>query len=107
MSTTRESESAAEPQATSPAVPSAAQAVEDVEAVPASPGGAEGDAEEGGKVVAPARPVSASAARLIFDDPLSQRSSDDTDRGWGERPTGGDSAGDLARFLDEKPPHHL
>ncbi|MFH8346159.1 hypothetical protein [Streptomyces sp. NPDC018045] len=46
-------------------------------------------------------------AVLVFDDPLSQRSADDTDRGWGERPTGGDSAADLARFLDEKPPHHL
>ncbi|MFP3991878.1 hypothetical protein U9R90_31280 [Streptomyces sp. E11-3] len=47
--------------------------------------------------------------RLVFDDPLDQQSSDDTDRGWGERPTaGGDSsAADLARFLDEKPPHHL
>ncbi|WP_415950161.1 hypothetical protein [Streptomyces sp. KLOTTS4A1] len=45
---------------------------------------------------------------LAFDDPLDQQSSDDTDRGWGERPTsGGDSAADLARFLDEKPPHHI
>ncbi|MEJ8669777.1 hypothetical protein AB5J55_17765 [Streptomyces sp. R11] len=45
---------------------------------------------------------------LVFDDPLDQQSSDDTDRGWGERPgTGGDSAADLKRFLDEKPPHHL
>ncbi|GAA3059564.1 hypothetical protein [Streptomyces glomeratus] len=45
---------------------------------------------------------------LVFDDPLSRPSSDDTDRGWGEGagPTG-DSAADLARFLDEKPPHHL
>ncbi|MFE9445950.1 hypothetical protein ACFYO2_45190 [Streptomyces sp. NPDC006602] len=43
---------------------------------------------------------------LIFDDPLDQQSSDDTDRGWGERP-GTDSAADLKRFLDEKPPHHL
>ncbi|MEU5022758.1 hypothetical protein [Streptomyces milbemycinicus] len=53
------------------------------------------------------------AAALIFDDPLAQQSSDDTDRGWGERASGGgvgdgaDSAADLARFLDEKPPHHL
>ncbi|GAA2328675.1 hypothetical protein [Streptomyces cuspidosporus] len=50
------------------------------------------------------------SAALIFDDPLAQRSSDDTDRGWGERQAGGDtadSAADLARFLDEKPPHHL
>ncbi|MGI5482289.1 hypothetical protein [Streptomyces lavendofoliae] len=44
---------------------------------------------------------------LIFDDPLDQPSADDTDRGWGERPPAGDSAADLARFLDEKPPHHL
>ncbi len=46
---------------------------------------------------------------LVFDDPLGQQSSDDSDQGWGERtPTGsGDSAADLARFLDEKPPHHL
>ncbi|WP_432143108.1 hypothetical protein [Streptomyces sp. bgisy084] len=55
--------------------------------------------------VRPAAPRS--AAKLIFDDPLNQQSSDDTDRGWGERPAGGDSAADLARFLDEKPPHHL
>jgi hypothetical protein len=46
-------------------------------------------------------------AALIFDDPLDQQSSDDTDRGWGERPTSGDGAADLKRFLDEKPPHHL
>ncbi|MER7988543.1 hypothetical protein ABTY53_23570 [Streptomyces noursei] len=54
-----------------------------------------------------ARPAPRSAAALIFDDPLSQQSSDDTDRGWGERATSTDSAADLARFLDEKPPHHL
>ncbi|MET7764868.1 hypothetical protein [Streptomyces sp. NPDC005336] len=50
------------------------------------------------------------AAALDFGDPLSQQSPDDTDRGWGERVAGGDSAdsaADLARFLDEKPPHHL
>jgi hypothetical protein len=44
---------------------------------------------------------------LVFDDPLDQQSSDDTDRGWGERPRGADAAADLRRFLDEKPPHHL
>ncbi|GAB2835653.1 hypothetical protein [Streptomyces daliensis] len=54
------------------------------------------------------------AAALIFDDPLSLPSSDDTDRGWGDRPSGGTgasgdagAAADLARFLDEKPPHHI
>ncbi|MEU9122896.1 hypothetical protein AB0C96_24040 [Streptomyces sp. NPDC048506] len=87
MRTLREPEPASEPQAVSPAA-------------------AEDDSEDG-RAAAPARPVSASAARLIFDDPLSQQSPDDTDRGWGERPAGGDSAADLARFLDEKPPHHL
>ncbi|MET9604443.1 hypothetical protein ABZZ17_05165 [Streptomyces sp. NPDC006512] len=45
--------------------------------------------------------------RLVFDDPLDQQSSDDTDRGWGERAPAGGSAADLARFLDEKPPHHI
>ncbi|MGP4002757.1 hypothetical protein [Streptomyces sp. 8N706] len=49
----------------------------------------------------------AGAAKLDFEDPLGRQSADDTDRGWGERPVGGDSAADLARFLDEKPPHHL
>ncbi|MGW3492601.1 hypothetical protein [Streptomyces sp. NPDC001020] len=45
---------------------------------------------------------------LIFDDPLDQQSTDDTDRGWGEQPrTDNDSAADLKRFLDEKPPHHI
>ncbi|KFF94738.1 hypothetical protein PV367_37715 [Streptomyces europaeiscabiei] len=47
-------------------------------------------------------------AALVFDDPLSRPSSDDTDHGWGERPgDGGDSVADLKRFLDEKPPHHI
>ncbi|MEV6950878.1 hypothetical protein [Streptomyces sp. NPDC051183] len=45
--------------------------------------------------------------RIDFDDPLDQQSSDDTDRGWGERPPAGGSPADLARFLDEKPPHHI
>ncbi|WP_328547187.1 hypothetical protein OG301_15845 [Streptomyces platensis] len=65
----------------------------------------EGADAEQAATVRPATPRP--AAKLIFDDPLSQQSSDDTDRGWGERPAGGDSAADLARFLDEKPPHHL
>ncbi|MFF0076600.1 hypothetical protein [Streptomyces sp. NPDC005494] len=44
---------------------------------------------------------------LIFDDPLDRQSADDTDQGWGERAPAGGGAGDLARFLDEKPPHHI
>jgi hypothetical protein len=59
------------------------------------------------------------AARLQFDDPLSLRSADDSDSGWDEGRAGeggaargaggpsGDAAADLARFLEEKPPHHL
>jgi len=43
---------------------------------------------------------------LVFDDPLDRRSGDDTDAGWGERPSA-DGPADLARVLDEKPPHHL
>ncbi|AWW39106.1 hypothetical protein ADL00_28105 [Streptomyces sp. AS58] len=46
-------------------------------------------------------------AALIFDDPLSQQSPDDTDRGWGDRPGTGGATDDLTRFLEEKPPHHL
>ncbi|NED90920.1 hypothetical protein G3I76_63925 [Streptomyces sp. SID11233] len=47
-------------------------------------------------------------ARLVFDDPLYGRGRDDSDRGWGDRPVPhGGSAADLARFLDEKPPHHI
>ncbi|HCA85073.1 MAG TPA: hypothetical protein DEQ61_06030 [Streptomyces sp.] len=47
------------------------------------------------------------AAALDFDDPLGRTSADDTDRGWGDRPADGDGAADLARFLSEKPPHHI
>ncbi|MER6088338.1 hypothetical protein [Streptomyces bluensis] len=52
-------------------------------------------------------PPEQTKAALVFDDPLDQQSSDDTDRGWGERPADGDSVADLKRFLDEKPPHHV
>ncbi|MFE7130030.1 hypothetical protein ACFVIM_04155 [Streptomyces sp. NPDC057638] len=54
----------------------------------------------------PSRPKSPRPV-IDFDDPLDLPSSDDTDRGWGERPRSGGGDGDLARFLDEKPPHHL
>ncbi|MCY0938581.1 hypothetical protein, partial [Streptomyces sp. H34-S4] len=53
------------------------------------------------------RPAAKPKPRLDFGDPLDQQSSDDTDRGWGERQPPGGSAADLARFLDEKPPHHV
>ncbi|AEN10536.1 MULTISPECIES: hypothetical protein [unclassified Streptomyces] len=44
---------------------------------------------------------------LVFDDPLDRQSADDTDQAWGERAPVGGGAADLARFLDEKPPHHI
>lgn len=49
------------------------------------------------------------ASALVFDDPLGSQSADDTDRGWGEgaRTSAGGGEADLARFLDEKPPHHI
>ncbi|MEV6308631.1 hypothetical protein AB0M10_08510 [Streptomyces sp. NPDC051840] len=46
-------------------------------------------------------------AALVFDDPLDRQSTDDTDQGWGERAPSAGGASDLARFLDEKPPHHI
>ncbi|WP_328386279.1 hypothetical protein OHS81_21380 [Streptomyces sp. NBC_00400] len=94
MSTSPEPESAPTPQDASEGVPQGAsqEASEAAQAAASSPA---------------VRPAPEPAARLIFDDPLNQQSSDDTDRGWGERPDRGDSAADLARFLDEKPPHHL
>ncbi|WP_299537773.1 hypothetical protein [uncultured Streptomyces sp.] len=53
------------------------------------------------------RPQPAPKPALHFDDPFDQQSADDTDQGWGERAPGAGSAADLARFLDEKPPHHI
>ncbi|MFI7099800.1 hypothetical protein ACIBK8_10625 [Streptomyces sp. NPDC050161] len=70
---------------------------------PESPGATPTGAPEAD---APA-PAARRKAALIFDDPLNQQSSDDTDRGWGDRPAASGGAADLARFLDEKPPHHL
>ncbi|WP_406139134.1 hypothetical protein [Streptomyces sp. NBC_01089] len=54
-----------------------------------------------------ATPVARPVSKLVFDDPLDQQSPDDSDRGWGEQSSSGGSASDLARFLDEKPPHHI
>jgi hypothetical protein len=52
-------------------------------------------------------PAARPKPKLDFDDPLDQQSSDDTDRAWGDRPTASGGTTDLARFLDEKPPHHI
>ncbi|MFD7983831.1 hypothetical protein ACFV4M_10675 [Kitasatospora indigofera] len=51
--------------------------------------------------------VAAGKAKLVFGDPLDQQSGDDTDRGWGERPGTGESAGrGLDWYLSQRPPHH-
>ena len=39
---------------------------------------------------------------LVFDDPLSRPSADDSDSGWG----GGESDRDEAWYRRETPPHH-
>ncbi|MEW1859107.1 hypothetical protein AB0399_01765 [Streptomyces sp. NPDC088194] len=49
---------------------------------------------------------SSAAAGLVFDDPLDRPAADDTDRGWGDSPSGG-ADDDFTRFLNEKPPHHI
>ncbi|NJQ07734.1 hypothetical protein HCN56_19640 [Streptomyces lonarensis] len=58
----------------------------------------------------PDQPRAVPRARLDFEDPLAAGSRDDSDEGWGghrDRQTVTGVAADLARFLDEKPPHHL
>lgn len=57
-----------------------------------------------------ASPAASSGSGLVFDDPLSRPSADDSDRGWGDSGSGSASASaedDFTRFLNEKPPHHL
>ncbi|GAA1247992.1 hypothetical protein GCM10009665_43640 [Kitasatospora nipponensis] len=41
-------------------------------------------------------------AKLVFKDPLSQQTSDDTDSGWGESGAGRG----LDWYLSQRPPHH-
>lgn len=38
------------------------------------------------------------------DEPLPEQTRDDTDLGWGDDPR--ESADDLQRLRDERPPHH-
>ncbi|MFI9270708.1 hypothetical protein ACIGXM_08365 [Kitasatospora sp. NPDC052896] len=42
-------------------------------------------------------------AKLVFSDPLSRPSRDDTDAGWGDSGSGGR---DLDWYLSQRPPHH-
>jgi hypothetical protein len=44
--------------------------------------------------------------RIDFDDPISGRSKDDTDAGWGEDRSEGSQRRDLDWYLRETPPHH-
>ncbi|WUH96095.1 hypothetical protein OG900_25410 [Streptomyces sp. NBC_00433] len=50
--------------------------------------------------------TAAAPAALVFDDPFDRPSADDTDRGWGDAPSGS-ADDDFTRFLSQKPPHHL
>lgn len=50
---------------------------------------------------APAQ-AAAKAAKLLFTDPLSRQTSDDTDRGWGES----ESSRGLDWYQSQRPPHH-
>ncbi|WP_431680038.1 hypothetical protein [Kitasatospora sp. KL5] len=56
----------------------------------------------GGTAARPAKP----APKLVFGDPLDRQSSDDTDRGWGERPGEGGASRGLDWYLSQRPPHH-
>jgi len=49
-----------------------------------------------------------SPKRLDLDvDLVPEQTTDDTDAGWGERPSRSDDpASTLRRYLDETPPHH-
>jgi acetyl-CoA synthetase len=70
----------------------------------ASGPGADAGPSTGGQSVSD---TSATAgAGLVFDDPLDRPSGDDTDRSWGDSPSG-TADDDFTRFLNEKPPHHL
>ena len=40
-----------------------------------------------------------------MSEPVPEQTTDDTDVGWGERPSEEDPD-DLRRFRDERPPHH-
>ncbi|WP_245246767.1 AMP-binding protein [Streptomyces lonarensis] len=81
---------------------------------PAPPGAEHGTADAGRRLGnmshTPDQPRAVPRARLDFEDPLAAGSRDDSDEGWGghrDRQTVTGVAADLARFLDEKPPHHL
>ncbi|WP_329582857.1 hypothetical protein OG500_22485 [Kitasatospora sp. NBC_01250] len=51
---------------------------------------------------APRAATAAKAAKLVFTDPLSRQTSDDTDRGWGES----EGTRGLDWYQSQRPPHH-
>ena len=60
-------------------------------------------AEDPQKSQLQAEPPRTGRARLVFEDPLSRPSRDDTDTGWGGEESGGR---DEAWYRRETPPHH-
>ncbi|MDH6134063.1 hypothetical protein P3T37_003462 [Kitasatospora sp. MAA4] len=57
---------------------------------------------EAEQAAADRKAAAAKAAKLVFSDPFSRQTSDDTDAGWGE-----DGAGrGLDWYLSQRPPHH-
>ncbi|MCX4747170.1 hypothetical protein OG455_16865 [Kitasatospora sp. NBC_01287] len=50
----------------------------------------------------PGRTAPAQAAKLVFTDPLSRQTADDTDAGWGES----QASRGLDWYLSQRPPHH-
>ncbi|MGF1431076.1 hypothetical protein [Kitasatospora sp. LaBMicrA B282] len=48
------------------------------------------------------KPGPSAAAKLVFTDPLSRQTADDTDSGWGESASGRG----LDWYLSQRPPHH-
>ncbi|MFC9324730.1 hypothetical protein [Kitasatospora sp. NPDC057015] len=74
---------------------------------PGQGGAAKASKAPGGAPAVAPGPGAAGRAKLVFGDPLDQQSGDDTDRGWGERPGAGESAGrNLDWYLSQRPPHH-
>ncbi|GAB2710407.1 hypothetical protein [Kitasatospora kifunensis] len=70
------------------------------EAAQAEPGGA--DRQPGQAATAKPSPAAAKAAKLVFTDPLSRQTSDDTDTGWGDS----EASRGLDWYRSQRPPHH-
>lgn len=53
-----------------------------------------------------ARRAERARRRIVFDDPMSGRSRDDSDAGWGGERGEGSRDRDKDWYLSETPPHH-